>query len=260
MPFRSFHVPSRNFSSNNSPESGIYSILTILGIALFVVIYVQRRKRKYNFKNELFLLAAYVIKSDGNIGQKELNYVYHFFKKNFEKSNFFANKQKFDTLLSKNINISRALNKINRVQRHATKLQLLHFLVRITIVDSYLKNSEYIALQKIAKGLNISKKQLDAIFAMHDNYITENQHKNQSKQHQNRKQTSIFNKIKQAYSILELTESATEQEIKKAYRKLVVLYHPDKLLHLDETFQKGAKENYQKVNDAYEYIKTKRGF
>ena len=61
-------------------------------------------------------------------------------------------------------------------------------------------------------------------------------------------------------TILEIDEYCTNDDIKKAYRKLVVLYHPDKTMHLDKYLQKGAKEMYQKVNDAYDYLKNKKGF
>ena len=63
-----------------------------------------------------------------------------------------------------------------------------------------------------------------------------------------------------AYKILEVKEKATDTEVKKAYRKMAVKYHPDKLTHLGEEFQKSAKEKFQKVNEAYETIKKERGF
>lgn len=239
MPIGGFSHISRNYNVNSNPESAIYSVLTIIGLALFVFIYFQIQKRKFDFKKELFLLTAFVLKSNGKVNQEELKFVYSFFKKNFNKGHFHRDKQSFEFLLSKKINISNALNRINNIQRYATKLQLLHFLVRITIIDSFLKNSEYQALQIIAKGLNITKKQLDAIFAMYNHYTTENESKKST-------QSNVSLKIKQAYTILELSESATEKDIKKAYRKLVVLYHPDKLLHLDKSYQSGEKKIIKK--------------
>ena len=62
-----------------------------------------------------------------------------------------------------------------------------------------------------------------------------------------------------AYQILEISPNSSESEIKKAYRKLAIQYHPDKVAQLGEEFQKGAKEKFQKVQDSYETIKEARG-
>ena len=61
------------------------------------------------------------------------------------------------------------------------------------------------------------------------------------------------------YKILEIEEGATNEEVKKAYRKMAMKYHPDKLQHLDEELRKGGKEKFQKVQEAYEAIQKERG-
>jgi DnaJ like chaperone protein len=62
-----------------------------------------------------------------------------------------------------------------------------------------------------------------------------------------------------AYKILGIEPSATEEEIKKAYRSLAVKYHPDKVSYLGEDFRKSAEEKFRKINEAYEQIKKERG-
>jgi DnaJ like chaperone protein len=61
------------------------------------------------------------------------------------------------------------------------------------------------------------------------------------------------------YKILEIDANATEEEIKKAYRRMAVKYHPDKVADLGEEAQRAAKEEFQKVQEAYENIKKQRG-
>jgi DnaJ like chaperone protein len=61
------------------------------------------------------------------------------------------------------------------------------------------------------------------------------------------------------YKILEIHNSASEEEIKKAYKRMAVKFHPDKVSHLGEDYQKDAKEKFQKVQQAYENIKKQRG-
>jgi DnaJ like chaperone protein len=65
--------------------------------------------------------------------------------------------------------------------------------------------------------------------------------------------------INSAYDILEIVPEATNEEVKKAYRRLAVEYHPDKVAHLGEDIRKSATEKFQTLNAAYEQIKKQRG-
>ena len=60
------------------------------------------------------------------------------------------------------------------------------------------------------------------------------------------------------FKILEIEPTATNEELKKAYRRMAMKYHPDKVSHLGEEFQKAANEKFQKVNEAYGNIKQER--
>jgi DnaJ like chaperone protein len=68
--------------------------------------------------------------------------------------------------------------------------------------------------------------------------------------------------IQQAYAALGLKSSASDAEIKKAYRKLVSQYHPDKLVArgLPEEMMDLAQTRVREINTAYDQIKQTRGF
>ena len=61
-----------------------------------------------------------------------------------------------------------------------------------------------------------------------------------------------------SYKILEISPDASDEEVKKAYRKMAMKYHPDKVSHLGEEFRKTADEKFKKVNEAYNRIKKER--
>ena len=70
----------------------------------------------------------------------------------------------------------------------------------------------------------------------------------------------FFKNPDSAYRILEIEKTASVSEIKKAYREMAKKYHPDKLQHMDEAYQKGAQEKFMKVQEAYEQLQKERGF
>jgi DnaJ like chaperone protein len=41
---------------------------------------------------------------------------------------------------------------------------------------------------------------------------------------------------------------------------MALKHHPDRLIHLGKEYQKSAKEKFQIISDAYEYIKDRKGF
>ena len=70
----------------------------------------------------------------------------------------------------------------------------------------------------------------------------------------------FYRSIDRHYKMLEVTKNASNEEVKKAYRKMVKKYHPDKLVGLGEEHLKGAKEKFQNIQSAYEQIKKERNF
>jgi DnaJ like chaperone protein len=65
--------------------------------------------------------------------------------------------------------------------------------------------------------------------------------------------------IDSAYKVLEITPDATDEEVKAAYRKMAVKYHPDKVEHLGPEIRKSAEVKFQTLQAAYEEIKKRRG-
>jgi DnaJ like chaperone protein len=68
--------------------------------------------------------------------------------------------------------------------------------------------------------------------------------------------------LTQAYAILEINPTASKQEVKRAYRRLISKNHPDKLIAkgLPESMIKIANDKTQKITKAYEQICTAKGW
>ena len=69
-----------------------------------------------------------------------------------------------------------------------------------------------------------------------------------------------FHTVSDPYKVLELDRSCTDTEVKKAYRKLAIKFHPDKIGDLGEGPKKKAEERFLQIQEAYEKIKKTRGF
>ena len=69
----------------------------------------------------------------------------------------------------------------------------------------------------------------------------------------------FFESADTAYTILEIERTATEEEVKKAYRNMAKKYHPDRVNTQDEAIRRGAEEKFKQVQKAYEQIQKERG-
>ena len=116
------------------------------------------------------------------------------------------------------------------------RLQLLHYLFGIAKADGDVHRLEVNIISQIATYLGISEKDYESIKAM------------------------FYKDAAAAYAILEVTPDASDDEIKKAYRRMAMKHHPDKLRDLGEAYQKSAQEKFVKIQEAYELIKKERGF
>ena len=73
---------------------------------------------------------------------------------------------------------------------------------------------------------------------------------------------SLYRKHKDAnwaYTALEIEPSASDDEVKKAYRRMAMKYHPDKVANAGESIRQQATDKFRAINEAYEHIKSLRG-
>jgi DnaJ like chaperone protein len=190
-----------------------------------------------DFELNLLSLASLVIKADGKVTQTELDYVRAYFVQAYGKERANATFRTFnDVIKNREISSQRIGLYLQQRTRYEVRLQILHFLFGIANADGHIKQSEVDKLLEIAGSLKLSRNDFESIKAM------------------------FFKSADNAYKILEIEKTATDAEVKKAFRSMAKKYHPDKLQHMDEAYQKGAQEKFTKVQEAYEQIQKERGF
>lgn len=183
----------------------------------------------------LLVLVAAVMKADGKVLKSELEYTKQFFVRSFGTAAAGEAVKILRDLLNQNIPVTEVCIQIRHNMDHPSRLQLVHFLFGIADADGVVHESEHQLIRHIAQQMGISEKDYQSIEAM------------------------FVANTDAAYKILEAEPTATDEELKKAYRKMAVKYHPDKVHYLGEDVQKAAHEKFQKVNEAWEIIKKQRG-
>ncbi|HPR58496.1 MAG TPA: TerB family tellurite resistance protein [Bacteroidales bacterium] len=204
---------------------------------------VENRKRRYkqqtrtgDFTVSLLILSAAVMNADKRVLKSELHYVRAFLIQQFGEEIAAQQLLMLRELLKQNYNLYEVANQIGQFMDYSSKLQLLHYLFGIAQSDGQINNTEIAVIEQIASLINISTVDFTSVKAM---FVKDN--------HTN-------------YKILEITPDASDEEVKKAYRKMALKYHPDRVSHLGPEIQKAAKEKFQELNAAYNAIKSERGF
>jgi len=188
-----------------------------------------------DFIVSILVLLAKVMKADGKLLKSELDYVKQFLQGQFrphEVQNFMA---LFKDILDKEYPLKDVCRQIQRSMDHPSRLELIHILFGLSAADGHVDAQEIHVIHSIANYLNINESDFASIKAM------------------------FVANTKSAFIILEVDEKASNDALKKAYRKMANKYHPDKVSHLGDDFQKLAEDKFKAVNDAYQSIKKERG-
>ncbi|MBO6067589.1 MAG: TerB family tellurite resistance protein [Bacteroidales bacterium] len=195
----------------------------------------QRTGQRNSFLMSLLVLSTAVIKADGHFVKSELEYVKNFLRQNFGEEAAEQAKDIIKGLMEKDINIYEVGSQIHMYMNYSQRLQLFHYLVALAQSDHRVTQEEIDVLGTIASTIGLSTADTESIMSM------------------------FKNDLESAYRVLEITSSATDDEVRKAYKRMALKYHPDKVSTLGEDVQKAAEEKFKNVQEAYEKIKKARG-
>jgi DnaJ like chaperone protein len=195
----------------------------------------HQRTRPGDFTSALLVLSAAVMKADDRLLKSELNYIREFYARQFGAAAAAEQIGILKELLNKQIPLKEVCEQIRLNMDHSMRLQLMHYLFGLAKCDGEVHPKEEALIATIGRYMNISEKDYASIKAM------------------------FYKDPAAAYRILEIESSASDEDIKKAFRKMAMKYHPDKVKDLGEQHMKNAQEKFIAVQEAYEQLKKERG-
>ena len=209
----------------------------------------SNEEQRNSFLFSMLVLSSYIIKADNKIMHSEMEFVRQFLRQNFGEQAvnqgqeillklFEIQKQQGIQVFRNTIHQSCAEIKHN--MNVSQRLQLLNYLVIIARVDGYVSPEEIKALKEVARHLGLTAKDVDSMLNMENGARTNSN-------------------IEDAYKVLGLSSTATDDEVKVAYREMALKHHPDRVATLGEDIRKAAEKKFQDINDAKERIFKARG-
>lgn len=184
----------------------------------------------------LLVLVSAVMKADGKVLKSELDFVKKYFLDNFGLDASREAMILLRDILKQQVPLRDVCNQIRDNVDYPSRLQLIHLLFGVAYADGVVSAEEHNVIADIAGFMNVSAQDFASIKAM------------------------FSVNIDSYYTILEVEPTATNEEIKKAYRSMAVKHHPDKVGYLGEDVRKSAEQKFKKINEAYDKIKKERGF
>lgn len=218
-----------------------------------------------DFALSIAVLSVAIMKSDGKMVKSELEYVKRYFLQQFGEDKAKEMLLMMRELKERDVSVRQVCIQLRGNLTHPMRLQLMHFLMGVANADGQIEQSELTQLHTCARYLGISQKDFISLLAMYGasffnkgNFY--NQYRRSSGQAGGRQNVyQSQSTVQLAYTVLEIESNVSDDEVKKAYRKLAKKHHPDRVASLGEEFQKSAKLKFQKIQESYEIIKKHRG-
>ena len=213
---------------------------------------LSQHQRQSVFLETVFILMGKLAKADGHISQDEIDHVEQFIQKlgmsaEHRQQAIALFKQGADA----NFDIEPSLKKFIAICGNTNNLKqmLLVYLIVMALSDGHIHSAEEIMLKDVARHFGYDQAAFKQILDMVLN-----------QSHFAGGQTTSATSLEDAYKALGVSKESSDHEIKRAYRKLMSQYHPDKLMGqgVPEDMIAVATEQAKEVQVAYNLIATSR--
>lgn len=210
-------------------------------------------KTKGNLVEILIALSVNVMKLQHDGFKKKQGYLYDYVK----KFDYFEDRRDFQNSLRETLKLPlKSASIVQWINKHYpnenSKLNIAHFVAGLCFQDGDISPREMKYLHTLTRGLKIAH-HFDAIVG------TYQQKYEKRKQQQTRSKVKRRNPDELAYKILEIQPTKDFNLIKKAYRKLVKIHHPDRLTDASDLEIEMAKDRFIEIQKAYEILEKRYG-
>lgn len=196
-----------------------------------------RRATQGDVQVSIIVLIACVIKADGRVLKSEINYIKPFLLRSFGEEGAKQALQLLKELLEKDIDAISVARQIGQHVNYSTRLELVHLLLNVANSDGEMEQNELRIVEQISIAMSVQNADYQSLLALYQRQKDANW----------------------AYTALEIAPTATDDEVKKAYRRMAMKYHPDKVANAGEKIREQATDKFRGINEAYEFIKKQRG-
>ena len=213
------------------------------------------------FTHDLLIFTAAVMKADGHLYKMELNYVKDFLLRNLGPEKASDALHELKDILANEYDLQQVCRTFSRKTNSSERLLMLRFLFGLANSDGQITDDELSTIKYISDSCGIPYMHYESVKAMYlgGNFGGYNQGGYSNQRSSSSQSSYSYSNLDNDYKILEISPSATDDEVKKAYRRLAKEHHPDRVAHLGDEMRKAAEEKFTKLNQAYERIKDARG-
>lgn len=201
--------------------------------------------QRNSFLFSILVLASYIIRADGKVMHSEMNVLRTFLQQNFGQQAVSQGEDIVKKLFERQkqegygyrTTIRSACQQIAMNMDYSQRLQLVSFLVMIAQADGSVVDAEIAALRDVAANLGLSAADVESMLNLR----------------------SSKDDLAAAYKVLGISPSATDDEVKTAYRQMALKHHPDRVSTLGDDVKRAAEKKFKEINDAKEKIYKARG-
>jgi DnaJ like chaperone protein len=236
--------------------TGLAGILLFIAIFLGFTFWVQKKVATYEQSQSeshnrfVWLLVQILIhtaKMDGQITRDEIQTIHRFFQYNlrYSQTQMHWVKELIKEAINSTQSLDALLQEFKATFAYEPRLILLELVYQVLYTKTTVAENELKVARYIAFFLDISEydqRTIEAKYRYRQQYGT----------------TTGRDMAGQHYATLGLEPGADKEEIKKAYRKLSMQYHPDKVRHLGEEFRAVAENKMKEINAAYDFFKRQQ--
>ncbi len=192
----------------------------------------QQKAHQQEIENSILVLAAEVIRCDKNFTSTTENFILDFLYKQFGSR---PKQERLKTIYSHIETGTEPFTKIackelTLLTTHQSRITLVGFLLGVAASDDFLNPKETRIIHRMAGYLGVNEKDFKDV-------------------------KRVFLSANSPYAVLGIEEDADIAEVKSAYRKMVLKYHPDK--RETKITEEEASIRFREIQKAYETILNK---